>query len=281
MSTEAFSAGRTAIITGGATGIGFAIAKQFAARRMRIVLADVQDAGFAAAQQILTDAGAPDVLTMKVDVADRTAVDALRDAVLSRFGQIDVLVSNAGIQPGSDIFDAAHTWQRVMDVNLGGVVNCCQSIVPVMSDDAAVINTGSKQGITMPPGDPAYNTAKAGVKTFTEALCHALRQTDPQKSVHLLIPGFVFTDINRNGRTEKPDDAWTPDQLAEFMIERLGAGDFYILCPDNDVTREVDEKRMAWAVGDIINNRPPLSRWHKDHAAAFADYMTGDLPKIP
>jgi hypothetical protein len=94
-------------------------------------------------------------------------------------------------------------------------------------------------------------------------------------TVHLLIPGFVFTDLTRGNRTEKPAGAWTPDQTADFMMERLADGDFYILCPDNDVTREMDEKRMAWAMGDIIENRPPLSRWHKDWAKAFEEYMRG------
>lgn len=281
MNENAMSAGDVAVITGGANGIGLAVAKLFAAKGMRMVVVDVQDARFEAAEEALLRVGAPEVLTKKADVADRPAIDALRDDVLKSFGRIDVLMCNAGIQPGSDILDSAGTWQRVMDVNLGGVVNCCQSIVPAMSSNGLVINTGSKQGITTPPGDPAYNTAKAGVKTFTEALCHDLREQGSGISVHLLIPGFVFTDINRRGRTEKPDDAWTTDELAAFMMERLAEDDFYILCPDNDVTRDMDEKRMAWAAGDIINNRPALSRWHKDYSDAFADYMNGDKPDIP
>lgn len=73
---------------------------------------------------------------------------------------------------------------------------------------------------------------------------------------------------------EKPAAAWTAEQVADFMFERLEAGDFYILCPDNDVTREMDQKRMAWAIGDIIENRPALSRWHPDYKDAFAAFMT-------
>ncbi len=281
MNEVAMSPGNVAIITGGASGIGQAVAKLFAAKGMRIVLADVQEERFKAAEKALIAAGAPEILTHKVDVANRSEIDALREEVLKAFGCIDVLMCNAGIQPGSDIMDGAGTWQQVMDVNLGGVVNCCQSIVPMMSSNGLVINTGSKQGITTPPGDPAYNTAKAGVKVFTEALCHQLREQGSGIGVRLLIPGFVFTDINRRGRTEKPDDAWTADELAAFMLERLATDDFYILCPDNDVTRDMDEKRIAWAAGDIINSRPALSRWHKDYGAAFADYMNGDKPDIP
>jgi NAD(P)-dependent dehydrogenase (short-subunit alcohol dehydrogenase family) len=139
-----------------------------------------------------------------------------------------------------------------------------------------VINTGSKQGITTPPGDPAYNVAKAGVKVMTEALEHELRNTpDCRLSAHLLIPGFVFTPLTAYGRSEKPDAAWTPEQTVAFMTERLEAGDFYILCPDNDVPRALDERRILWAAGDIVENRPPLSRWHDDYAAAFAAFSQG------
>ena len=281
MPDPALSTGNIAIITGGATGIGLAVAKQFAAKGMRIAVADVQAERFADVEKILQDAGASDVMTARLDVADRSAVDRFRDDVEGAFGSIDVLMCNAGIQPGSDIFDNSGTWQRVTEVNLGGVVNCCQSIAPSMNQNGMIINTGSKQGITTPPGDPAYNVSKAGVKVFTEALCHELREQGSGITVHLLIPGFVFTDINRRGRTEKPDDAWTPDELAAFMMQRLAHGDFYILCPDNDVTREMDEKRIAWGAGDIINNRPALSRWHKDYAKQFAALMDGESPNIP
>src|SRR5215210_6901295 len=128
--------------------------------------------------------------------------------------------------------------------------------------------------ITTPPGDPAYNVSKAGVKAFTEALQHELRNTpDCRVSAHLLIPGFVFTPLTARGRTEKPAGAWTPEQTVAFMLERLAAGDFYILCPDNEVTREVDERRILWAAGDIVENRPPLSRWHPDYAEPFKRFL--------
>jgi short-subunit dehydrogenase len=141
-----------------------------------------------------------------------------------------------------------------------------------------IINTGSKQGITTPPGDPAYNMSKAAVKAFTEALQHELRNMpDCRLSAHLLIPGYVFTGLTARGRTEKPDAAWTPEQTVDFMFDSLERGDFYILCPDNDVPRALDERRIAWAAGDLIENRPPLSRWHPDYADAFAAFVkSGD-----
>lgn len=278
MAMNAIGAGKTAIITGGAAGIGLATAQYFAKNGMNIVLLDLREQLFAAAEASLRAGGAADVMTHKIDVSDLAAVKALEAKIVDRFGGVDVLMCNAGTQPGSDIFDNTHTWDQVLSVNLGGVVNFCQTFVPgMMSRGQAglVINTGSKQGITTPPGDPAYNVSKAGVKVFTEALQHHLRESDSKVTAHLLVPGFVFTDLTRHGRTEKPADAWTPDQTADFLIESLTNGDFYIICPDNDVSRPTDEKRMAWAMGDIIENRPPLSRWHKDWASSFGEFSKG------
>jgi hypothetical protein len=137
-----------------------------------------------------------------------------------------------------------------------------------------VINTGSKQGITTPPGDPAYNVSKAGLKAYTEALAHELRNTEGCRlTAHLLIPGFVHTAIGGALRPEKPSGAWTPEQTVDFMLERLEAGDFYILCPDNEVTRPLDERRILWAAGDVVENRPALSRWHPDYAEVFAAFI--------
>jgi NAD(P)-dependent dehydrogenase (short-subunit alcohol dehydrogenase family) len=187
-------------------------------------------------------------------------------------------MNNAGIQPGSAIFGARENWQRVLAVNLWGVINGTQAFVPGMiarGRPGLVINTGSKQGITTPPGDPAYNVSKTGVKAFTEALAHELRNTPGcQLSAHLLIPGFVFTGLTPYGRPEKPAAAWTPEQTVDFMVNSLENKDFYILCPDNDVPRALDEKRIAWAAGDIIGNRPALSRWHADHKAAFEAFIS-------
>jgi NAD(P)-dependent dehydrogenase (short-subunit alcohol dehydrogenase family) len=182
-------------------------------------------------------------------------------------------MNNAGIQPGSDILGPAENWQQVLAVNLWGVIQGTQTFVPGMLErgrPGLIVNTGSKQGITTPPGDPAYNVAKAGVKVFTEALQHDLRnRAGCRLSAHLLIPGFVFTGLTAKGGTKKPAAAWTPEQTVDFMLERLDAGDFYILCPDNDVPRSLDERRILWAAGDIVENRPPLSRWHPDYAKAF------------
>ena len=111
------------------------------------------------------------------------------------------------------------------------------------------------------------------MKVVTEALAHELRNTENCRvSAHLLIPGFTFTGMTAGSRTEKPLAAWSAEQVVDFMLASMGKGDFYILCPDNDVPRELDERRILWAAGDIVENRPPLSRWHPDYKDAFAKF---------
>ncbi|WP_213764583.1 SDR family NAD(P)-dependent oxidoreductase [Caballeronia sp. dw_19] len=265
-----------AVITGGASGIGLAAAMRFAARGLRICIADTDDQRLAAAADaiaLVSANGADDVLAVKTDVSRIDDLERLRQQVDERFGGTDILMNNAGVQVGSTVFGPAQNWERVLGVNLMGPVLGTRTFVPSMIErkrPGIVINTGSKQGITTPPGDPAYNVSKAGLKAFTEALQHELRNTPGCRiSAHLLIPGFVYTGLTARGRTEKPAGAWTAEQTADFMIERLEAGDFYILCPDNDVPRATDERRILWAAQDIIENRPPLSRWHPDYAKAF------------
>ena len=277
MTHSAFQPNAVAVITGGASGIGLATAQRLAAMGLRLVIVDVREALLEPAAEQLRQLGAPEVMASSTDVSDREALVELETLVAERFGGTDILMNNAGIQPGSSLLDDPENWLRILGVNLGGIVYGTQVFVPRMIErgrPGLVINTGSKQGITTPPGDPAYNVSKSGVKTFTEALAHELRNTEGhQLTAHLLIPGFVFTDLTRGSLTEKPAGAWTPEQTAEFLFQSVERGDFYILCPDNDVSRELDEKRMAWAIGDIIENRPPLSRWHPDYAESFNLYI--------
>lgn len=270
-----------AVITGGASGIGLAAATAFARAGMKVCIADVDEGLLAeAATKLSLIAGAANVMTSAVDVSRIESVTELERAVGAHFGGTDLLMNNAGIQPGSTLFGASDNWQRIIGVNMWGIINGARIFAPNMiarGKAGLIINTGSKQGITTPPGDPAYNVSKAGVKAFTEALQHELRNMkDCHVTAHLLIPGFVFTGLTAKGRTEKPAGAWTPQQTVDFMIARLEAGDFYILCPDNDVPRALDEKRMLWAAGDIVENRPPLSRWHPDYADAFAKFVKGE-----
>ncbi len=268
-----------AVVTGAASGIGLAAALRFASLGFKVALVDLVGPQLEQAAKSVSAAsplGTSFVSAHICDVSQRIEVQKLARDVIAQYGNVTVLMNNAGIQPGSSVLDAKN-WQRVLDVNLMGIVHGVQSFVPSMLAHGLpglIINTGSKQGITTPPGDPAYNVAKAGVKVFTEALQHEFRGTPGNAlSAYLLIPGFVYTALTANGRTEKPAGAWTPEQTIDFMIKSIDAGDFYILCPDHDVSRALDEKRIAWAAGDIIENRPPLSRWHEDYKMPFAEFL--------
>jgi NAD(P)-dependent dehydrogenase (short-subunit alcohol dehydrogenase family) len=117
-----------------------------------------------------------------------------------------------------------------------------------------------------------HNMSKAAIKSYTESLAHELRKASGKRvTAHLLIPGYTFTGMT--GAQHRPAAAWTPEQVVEFMLAGITAGDFYILCPDYAVDRVTDELRIRWAAEDIIENRPALSRWHPDFEAAFAQYM--------
>jgi NAD(P)-dependent dehydrogenase (short-subunit alcohol dehydrogenase family) len=280
MPHPAMSPNNVAVITGGASGIGLAAAMRFAALGMKVCIADIgadrlKDA--ATRLSSLAPGGAANVMSATVDVTRADDVAELETVVRQKFGGTDILMNNAGIQPGSRMFGPLENWQRILGVNLWGIIHGSQVFAPHMIErgrPGLIINTGSKQGITTPPGDPAYNVSKAGVKAFTEALQHELRNTpDCQISAHLFIPGFVFTGLTARGRSEKPAGAWTAEQTVDFMVKSVEAGDFYILCPDNDAPRSLDERRIQWAASDIVENRPALSRWHPDYAEAFEKFV--------
>jgi NAD(P)-dependent dehydrogenase (short-subunit alcohol dehydrogenase family) len=268
--------GGAAVITGGASGIGFAAARHFAGLGLPVAIADLPGERLQSAEKALKEAGGR-VIAVATDVSRAADVERLRDRVFGELGRVGVLMLNAGIglNPGS-AWKNLEGWRTLLGVNLWGVINGAHAFLPAMVEarrPGFVIVTGSKQGITTPPGNTAYNVSKAGLKAFTEALQHELRNTEGCRiSAHLLIPGFTFTGINARPGA-KPPAAWTPEQVVELMLEGLAKGDFYILCPDNDVTRQMDERRMQWAIDDIIKNRPALSRWHANWKAEFEAFM--------
>jgi NAD(P)-dependent dehydrogenase (short-subunit alcohol dehydrogenase family) len=268
----AIASGKVAVITGGASGIGLAAARRFAMAGMDVCVidcaGDVPDTAY--------PKGGGRVLSFRADVSDRLALSRVADEITERFGPPAVLMNNAGIGGGGDALSNPEGWEKVLGINLLGVLHGVQCFVPGMIESGApglVITTGSKQGITTPPGDTAYNVSKAGVKVLTEGLEHTLReQTDGRVRAHLLIPGFTYTDMIARRIPRQPPTAWSAEQVVDRMMDGLAQNEFYILCEDNETTPEQDERRILWAAGDIVQRRPALSRWHPDWKDAFARF---------
>ncbi len=279
MTHPVLSPGRVAVVTGAASGIGLAAARRFVVAGMKVCLVDVREDDLKEAVTQVTKvapAAAESVMSSVTDVADFDAMCALKDRVYDAFGECGLLMNNAVTRTGGSILGRNEDWRTAIDVNVWGVVNGVQAFVPAMIEQGTscvVINSGSKQGITMPPGNTAYNVTKAAVKACTELLQHELRSLEGCRvAAYLLIPGWTTT-----GKREHKPGAWLPDQVVTKMVDAVERDEFYILCPDNETTAQMDHRRILWAAGDIVNNRPPLSRWHEEHAESFQRFQSGEL----
>lgn len=274
MSDSAIQPGRVAVVTGAAMGIGLAACRRFRALGMKVCMADVDENELEHARREVVEAGdgvTDEVLAVAVDVASLGAMQSLKQTVYDAFGEVGVLMNNAVVRIEGHCWDSYDQWRLAIDVNLLGVINGVQAFVPSMLEQdtpSIVVNTGSKQGITNPPGKPAYNVCKAAVKAYTECLQHEFRNREGCRiSAHLLVPGWTTT-----GKREHRQGAWLPDQVIDVMMAGLADGDFYIMCPDDEVTPEMDAKRIVWGALDIVENRPALSRWHPDYSRAFEEF---------
>lgn len=271
-----FKSGHTAVITGGASGVGLSLAKKCFGYGMKVLVADWDDETLGTASKHVGG----DITTIKMDVSKLDDWAKLKNKVDEDFnGQINLLALNAGIGPSSCWVDAS-SFHRIMDVNLFGVIHGITTFLPTVqstakSSPAAIVITGSKQGITNPPGNPAYNASKSAVKTIAEHLSFDLRN-EKNLSVHLLVPGWTFTGLsgNRPGSAkEKPQGAWWPDQVVDFLEKKMDEGKFWVLCPDDQVTEELDRKRMLWGASDAIEGRPPLTRWRDEWKGKHQEWL--------
>ncbi|KAL9602689.1 MAG: hypothetical protein Q9219_001679 [cf. Caloplaca sp. 3 TL-2023] len=267
-----FKPGNTALITGAASGVGLAVAKLCRSTGMKLALVDVNADNLSKAKASIGEDAQTEAFAK--DVGRIEQWHDLRTDVQRSFGSVDFFMLNAGIGLKSGWEDIEY-FHKIIDTNLYGVINGISTFLPVVqrqSHPTAIVITGSKQGITNPPGNPAYNASKAAVKTIAEHLSYDLRSSST--SVHLLVPGWTFTGLTAGGAAkEKPDGAWAPEQVADYLQQKMSDNKFYIVCPDNDVTEEKDKKRMLWSVGDMVNERPPLSRWRNEFKSEAEEWM--------
>jgi NAD(P)-dependent dehydrogenase (short-subunit alcohol dehydrogenase family) len=246
--------GKTAVVTGAASGIGLGLAQHLARAGMRVVLADVEEKALAEAVRGL-ERGGHRVLGVVTDTMRRESLERLRDRAIEAFGKVHVLCNNAGVaslgetRPVWEIPDGDWTW--VLGVNFFGVLYGLQVFVPHMlahGEEGHIVNTASLAGLM--PGAGAYGVSKHGVLALSEGLHRNLRERDARIGASVLCPGFVNTrifDAERNrpaglatGRPVVPDEAMAagramleqgkqPAEIADIVFESIREGRFYIL----------------------------------------------------
>jgi len=269
-----------AVITGAAAGIGFAIARRLSKEGMKIVLFDKHQAALdAAVIKLYQFDPAAQLLAITGDVTSAQSLQQLHDRAVG-FGDVALVVNNAAIANGAGPWHDLDQWRETMEINFWSVLAVQQLFTEYLlskNTPAAIVNVGSKEGITTPPGNSAYNVSKAALKVLTEQLAHELfKRSGARVSAHLLIPGYTYTPMNFPEMAEgsaKPKAPWSADQVADRMIESMSRGEFYLFCEDNEVTRELDQRRIQWSADDMIKNRPALSRWHPAYANQFKAYI--------
>lgn len=270
--TDVVAAGRVAVVTGAASGIGFGLSERFASEGMRVVMADIEEPALMEAAEVLMGRGGI-VLPVPTDVSRPEQVDSLRDRALETFGAVHVLCNNAGVAGlGRPLWDVTPgEWGWVLGVNLWGVINGIRSFLPVLreQDGAHIVNTASVAGLVAGLLGP-YSVTKHGVVALSEALYFQLLQHGAGVGVSVLCPGWVKTrivDSDRNRPAElgppaeleptqaavrevgrqRVESGIEPAEVAAHVVDAIRSGRFYVLThPEmNDAIRRRAEEVLA------------------------------------
>ena len=202
-------AGKVAVITGAASGIGRGMAESFAAAGMKVVLADIEEDALVKTTEALRGTGA-DVHCVVTDVSKAEQAQALADESLKRFGAVHVVCNNAGIGVGAtSTWEATiDDWRWILDVNLMGVVHGVRTFLPIMleqGEESHIVNTASLAGLTTGPGSALYAVTKFGVVALSEHLHHELALAGAKTRASVLCPGYVATNIMDSERKRPPE----------------------------------------------------------------------------
>jgi NAD(P)-dependent dehydrogenase (short-subunit alcohol dehydrogenase family) len=272
--------GKVAVITGGASGLGRAMAERFAAEGMRIVLADVEPTALAKAEAEMKAAGAK-VIGVRTDVSKAADVEALAQRTLEAFGAVHVLANNAGVAEGGNVWDnTVADWEWVLGVNMWGVIHGVRVFTPIMlaqGNEGHIINTASVAGLISPPGMGIYCVSKHAVVTLSECLHHDLAQKTDKIKCSVLCPAYVPTGIADSGRNRPAELKQTRDKtaadlaldaslkkavqsgklsaadVAEKVYEAVRDERFYIL------THPKIKPSIQWRMEDILQDRNPTN----------------------
>jgi len=272
--------GRVAVVTGGASGIGFSLASAFAAEGMKVVLGDIEAPALDEAVAKLEASGAA-VIGVVTDVSDGAQVQALADAAVARFGAIHIACNNAGVGAGGLSWEAPlSTWEWVLGVNLWGVIHGLRAFLPILMEQSQgyVVNTASIAGLVAGPLMGPYNASKHAVVALSETLHHEMAMMAPHVKVSVLCPGWVQTRIadSARNRPDAPepesagisaisellhtlvDKGMSADEVADKVLAAIRAEQFWILphdAPGNFWTDFVNERAQS-----LLDRTNPLLR---------------------
>ena len=262
--------GKVAVITGGASGIGRAMATRFAAEGMKVVLADLDDVSLRAAEAELAEGGT-EVLAVRVDTSLEPEVQALAAATIERFGAAHVLCNNAGVLGKGDAWRGPFsTWEWMVGINLYGVIHGIRAFLPIMEDqgEGHIVNTASMAGLVAVPGNAPYGVTKAAVVALSESLFVELKGGGSPVRVSVLCPGFVRTNLvqtqqwsSRLGEEPAPSTSPVQQAVGQLLEQGVAEGIDATIVADQVLDAILEER--FWILTHADMRQAPVERMER------------------